>query len=122
MGLMADNKERAFDEQIIWALRDSGRIDDGLWRQPTGGVRDAGWQALYSGPLRREAAVPDRERVLAVAISRYHSPGIAGWDNLLAGDQAVPLRPGLAEEDRPELARRFFEFEGVATVLETRFP
>jgi len=30
MGLMADNKERAFDEQIIWAVRDSGRIDDGL--------------------------------------------------------------------------------------------
>ena len=51
MGLMADNKERAFDEQIIWALRDSGRIDDGLWRQPTGGDRDAGWQALYSGSL-----------------------------------------------------------------------
>jgi len=51
MGLMADNKERTFDEQIIWALRDSGRIDDGLRRQLTGGVRDAGWQALYSGSL-----------------------------------------------------------------------
>ena len=51
MGLTADNKERTFDEQIIWALRDSGRIDDGLRRQLTGGVRDAGWQALYSGSL-----------------------------------------------------------------------
>ena len=124
MGLMADNKERAFDEQIIWAIRESGRIDDGLWRQLTTGDLNDQWQALYFGSLQAEGGPqrPDRERVVAAAFGRYHSPGFVGRSNLLAGDQANPLRPDLAQEDRLDLARRFLEFEGVATVLETRIP
>ncbi len=109
MGLVAEDKERAFDEQIIWALRDSGRIDDGIWRDLTSGDLYDQWQALYGGTLGGEATVPDTGQFLPAAFARYHSPGVVGRRNLLAGDQSNPLRPGLAEADRLDVARRFFE-------------
>lgn len=100
MGLLAGNKERAFDEQIVWALRGSGRIDDALWGRLTSGDLYEQWKTLYGGSLRGQAAVRDAGQFLPAAFGRYHSPGVVGRGNLLAGDDAGPLRPGLAPEDQ----------------------